>query len=452
MAAEHVCCSPCQIVAEVASLMQVRADAKGLPFNIEYVGPVPETIQSDPTRLRQILSRSEIQRDVRHFAPGRVSCGRPAREPASQLRRRPGMSLSRREFVVSAAGLAAVGIGGRTARVVMAGQRDEQTARRARQPMVIASGNGTRVCNHAMELLKQGGDPVDAVVSGVNLVEDDPKDHSVGLGGLPNEDGVVELDACVMHGPTHKGGAVAVLRGIRNPASVAKLVMQRTDHVMLVGEGARRFAKAHGFKEEELLTDQARRMWLDWRERHSDRDNWLHPEADDELSRRLREEGYDPAHGTITCMALTLGGDLGGCTSTSGRAFKIPGRVSDSCILGAGLYVDNQAGACGSTGRGEANLVNCSCFLVAELMRGGASPEEACRQVLRRVADKTEKRLRDGKGVPRYQLTLYALRRDGLAGGACMRASGRMTVHDGDECRRVEIPGLFQALESSPRP
>jgi N4-(beta-N-acetylglucosaminyl)-L-asparaginase len=297
-----------------------------------------------------------------------------------------------------------------------------------------------------MELLREHADPVDAAVAGVSLVEDDPKDHSVGYGGLPNEDGVVELDSCVMHGPTHQAGGVAALQRIRHPSQVAALVMRRTDHVLLVGEGALRFAKAHGFDEEELLTDEARRIWLKWKETHSDKDDWLHPEANEEAARRLRKLGLPFTYGTISCLALTAGGDLGGCTTTSGLSYKLPGRVGDSPIIGAGLYVDNGVGACGSTGRGEANLQNCSSFMIVELMRRGMTPTEASLEVLRRVAARTVKRLLDAAGEPNFGLTFYALRKDGVVGGASLRGPGRMAFHDGDRCRLVDVPGLYTAL------
>jgi N4-(beta-N-acetylglucosaminyl)-L-asparaginase len=302
-----------------------------------------------------------------------------------------------------------------------------------------------------MELLQRGADPVDAVVSGVNLVENDPDDHSVGYGGLPNENGVVELDACVMHGPTHKGGAVASLERIKNPSSVAKLVMQRTDHVLLVGEGALRFAKAHGFQEEDLLTDDSRRIWLRWKESHSDRDDWIRPEADVEAERHSRREDPEFTYGTITCIGLTAAGDLGGCTSTSGLSYKIPGRVGDSPILGAGLYVDNEVGGCGSTGRGEANLINCSCFQIVELMREGVEPEDACRRVIRRIVERTEPRLVDRNGQPNYQLVFYALRKDGLVGGACLRGTRKMSTHDGREFRFVTLEGPYPPLPDRER-
>jgi N4-(beta-N-acetylglucosaminyl)-L-asparaginase len=353
------------------------------------------------------------------------------------------MSITRRELMASAAAAAAAGF-------IMQSEAQPTPASQpaghgSGGPLVISSANGIHACQRAMEVLKAGGDPVDAVVAGVNLVEDDPEDHSVGYGGLPNEDGVVELDACVMHGPTHKAGAVAALQNIRNASSVARLVMQRTDHVLLVGVGALRFAKAHGFKEEDLLTDEARRMWLDWKERHSDVDDWLPPEGAASGSTHQTSESRNFHYGTITCMALTAGGDLGGCTTTSGLSYKIPGRVGDSPIIGAGLYVDNAVGACGSTGRGEANLVNCSSFMVVALMSGGATPEEACRQVLQGVAERTERRLCDTEGRPDYGLRLYAIRKDGLVGGASLRGRGRIAVHDGSECRMVDMPGLFPA-------
>jgi len=309
--------------------------------------------------------------------------------------------------------------------------------------IIVASGNGRTAIKRALELLRDGADPVDAVVAGVNLVEDDPNDHAVGYGGLPNEGGIVELDACVMHGPTHKGGAVAALRNIRNPSSVAKLVMQRSDHVLLVGEGALRFAKAHGFREEDLLTDEARRIWLKWKETHSDQDDWLAPDSAGGSTQRRPDDGVEFTYGTITCLAMTAGGDIGGCTSTSGLSYKLPGRVGDSPILGAGLYVDNAVGACGATGRGEASMLNCASFLVVELMRAGATPEEACRQTLQRVADRTEKRLRDSEGRPAYPLTLHALRKDGLIGGATLRGSSQMAAFDGDDFREVRLTGLF---------
>jgi N4-(beta-N-acetylglucosaminyl)-L-asparaginase len=350
------------------------------------------------------------------------------------------MSLSRREFLETAAGVAAVGLGAGS-RAAASQPADPPPGRNG--PLAISSANGVRACEKAVDLIRAGQHPLDAIVAGINIVEDDPKDHSVGYGGLPNEDGVVQLDSCVMDGPTHKAGAVAALERIRNPSSVALRVLRRTDHVLLVGAGALRFARAHGFPEQELLTDEAREIWLKWKESHSEDDDWLAPPAAEKAARGL--DGAEFTYGTISCMALTAAGDLAGCTSTSGLSYKIPGRVGDSPIIGAGLYVDNEVGACGSTGRGEANLQNLTSFLVVELMRSGQTPEEASLNALRRVDQHTEPRLRDKQGKPSYGLMLYAIRKDGLVGGASLRGSGKMAFHDGDACQHVEIPALHAA-------
>ncbi|MCA9256010.1 MAG: N(4)-(beta-N-acetylglucosaminyl)-L-asparaginase, partial [Phycisphaerales bacterium] len=262
-------------------------------------------------------------------------------------------------------------------------------------------------------------------------------------GGLPNEDGVVELDACCMDGPTHKAGGVAALRNIRNPSRVARLVMKRTDHVLIVGEGALRFARAHGFREEELLTDKAREIWLRWKETHSKDDDWLPPEENE-------GGGAGPAaipftYGTINCCAVDPRGDVAGVTTTSGLSYKIPGRVGDSPIIGAGLYVDNKVGAAGSTGRGEANLQNCSSFQIVDEMRRGASPEEACRIVLERIADRTEPRLRRKDGRPDYDLKFYALAKSGAYAAVSMWSGAKFAVHDGTEARREEMAYLYKS-------
>jgi len=315
---------------------------------------------------------------------------------------------------------------------------------KGRLPVVIASANGLTAIDTAMGMLRRKADPLDAVIAAVNIVENDEDDGSVGRGGMPNEDGIVELDSCCMHGPSHKAGGVAALRNIANPSSVAKLVMQRTDHVLIVGEGALRFAKAHGFKEENLLTDKARAAWLRWKESLSDKDDWFAPKkADVEKGARARG-AFERTWGTINCCAVDAAADIAGVTTTSGLAFKIPGRVGDSPIIGAGLYVDNAVGAAGSTGRGEANLQNCSSFLVVEYMRAGKSPEQACLDVLQRVADHTEPRLRDKKGRPAFGLTFYAVHKDGRYGAASMWSGKHYAVHDGTEARREDCAYLFK--------
>ncbi len=314
------------------------------------------------------------------------------------------------------------------------------------QPIVISSANGLRASAKAMEMIQGGSDALDAVIAGVNLVEDDPHDHSVGLGGLPNEDGVVELDASVMHGPTGRGGAVAALQNIRNPSKVARVVMERSDHVLLVGEGALRFAKAHGFKEEQLLTDEAREIWLRWKENLSPGDDWLPPHDVENRDVGMNSNPVFRHHGTINCDAIDLRGGISGCTTTSGMAFKIPGRVGDSPILGAGLYVDNDIGAAGSTGRGEANLLACSCVLIVEYMGQGKSPEEACLMACKRIARQTKmKRLLDDQGRPKFDVTFYAINRKAQFGGASIWSGARFAVNTGEkDSRLVDAAYLFK--------
>jgi len=311
--------------------------------------------------------------------------------------------------------------------------------------VVISSGNGMPAVEKAMELLREGQDPLDAAIAGVNIVENDPNDSSVGYGGLPNEEGVVELDASVMHGPTHNGGAVASIRNIKNPSKVAKLVMERTAHALLVGKGALQFAKAHGFKEEDLLTDRARKIWLARKEKLSDQDFWYPPKSE-ELDEETRS--FVDAHGTINCCALDGKGDLAAVTTTSGFFYKIPGRVGDSPIHGAGLYVDNEVGAAGSTGLGEANILTCGSNMVVEFMRDSHSPEEACLRALKRIADKAKlwpERLNEA-GLPRFGLNFYAVNKKGEYGGANIWSGARFSLHDGTQAKKVESAYLFKRL------
>lgn len=335
------------------------------------------------------------------------------------------------------------------------------------RPLMVSSANGLNALDRGMQILKPGGDTLDAVVATVNVVEDDPEDTSVGYGGLPNEDGDVELDASVMHGPTRRAGAVASLRHIKNPSKVAKLVMERTDHVLLVGGGALRFAEAHGFEKQNLLTERSRTAWLAWKESMSDRDAWGpgldSPEWQERMSRLLdpelsgpekrawldwiREVILYPPTGTINCLAVSEKGDISGTTTTSGLAWKMAGRVGDSPIIGAGLYVDNDVGAAGSTGRGEENIKVSGAHTIVEMMRKGMPPTEACLEALQRVVrnyngDKT--RLR------RFGLIFYALNKEGVHGGASLWAASRggrrrsYAVHDGTAARLVECAALLE--------
>jgi N4-(beta-N-acetylglucosaminyl)-L-asparaginase len=308
--------------------------------------------------------------------------------------------------------------------------------------VVISSANGERAVKRATELLQNGTDPLDAVISGVNIIEDDPEDITVGYGGLPNEEGVVELDSCVMHGPTHNAGAVAAIQNIKNPSRVAKLVMERTDHVLLVGEGALRFAKAHGFKEENLLTEKSRKIWLYWKETLNKDDDWF-PPSENELDTEVKK--YFHIGGTINCCAVNTLGDLGGVTTTSGLSFKIPGRVGDSPIIGAGLYVDNEVGAAGSTGRGEANLKNLTSFMVVEFMRMGKSPKEACLAACQRIVDHIKLPvLLDEKGKPNFNVKFYAVNKKGDYGSAAIYSGGTFWIQDAKGARLEEMAYLFQ--------
>lgn len=292
-----------------------------------------------------------------------------------------------------------------------------------------------------MEQLNAGKDTLDAVIAGVNINEEDPDDNSVGYGGLPNEEGVVELDASVMHGPTRRCGSVGAIRNIKTPSKVARLVMEQTDHIMLVGEGALRFARAFGFQEENLLTEKSRLAWLVWKKSLRDADghnNWgpglsapqkplsilkrEFPGADEETLAWAWDMAVHPPTGTINCLALNQKGEMSGVTTTSGLAWKIPGRVGDSPILGAGLWVDQDVGAAGSTGRGEENIRVAGAHTIVENMRHGMSAKEACLDALKRVARNFNN---DRTKLAQFDLNFYALRKDGdYAGGALW--SGRI--------------------------
>jgi N4-(beta-N-acetylglucosaminyl)-L-asparaginase len=295
-------------------------------------------------------------------------------------------------------------------------QKDRAAARRG--PISISSGNGVPAVRQAVAAMHAGVDTLDAVVSGVVLVENDPNDTSVGYGGLPNFDGVVELDACVMHGPTWRAGAVAALQRVANPSRVAQTIMERSDHVMLVGEGALQFARMHGFPERDLLTERARRAWVHFRESLVGNNrygpgvqNQGLPEPPDRAVEP--EELYfqeravrDPPTGTITCLALNERGEVSGVTSTSGHAWKLPGRVGDSPLIGCGLFVDGEVGAAGATGKGEECIKITGAHVVVEAMRNGAGPDAACREAMCRIIRNYQ---RDPELLRRFDMTFYAL-------------------------------------------
>jgi N4-(beta-N-acetylglucosaminyl)-L-asparaginase len=314
--------------------------------------------------------------------------------------------------------------------------------RNRRGPVAVSSRNGLKAVEIAVACMREGWRPVDAAVAGVEVVENDPNDDSVGLGGLPNEDGVVELDACVMDGPSGLGGAVASLRNIKNPAQVALKVMRHTDHVLLVGEGALRFARAHGFKEEDLLTESSRKQWLEWREKRSAIDDWIDPAENGEHGREWFGK-YKEKTGTIHLGAVDGNGDVGGCTTTSGLAFKLAGRVGDSPLLGCGNYVDNDVGVAGSTGRGEAVILsNGGAFIVGQ-MALGKSPVDACLEACRRIVRLTKvRRLLNDKGRPDFQVQFYAASKRGETGAAALYPSQYSLCDDGGP-RVADVTPLF---------
>jgi N4-(beta-N-acetylglucosaminyl)-L-asparaginase len=304
------------------------------------------------------------------------------------------------------------------------------------KPLVIASSNGNRFKNggdmtavqKAFAMIAQGADVLDAVIAGANIVELDPLDDSVGYGGLPNADGVVQLDSCCMHGPRKRAGGVAALEGVRTPSLVAKAVMENTDHHLLVGKGAQEFARNMGFKiEDDLNTENSHRKWLEWK-RKIDPEHYLDPKKRAEAGRRatlemlaegrIREENL---HGTINCNGINSKGEICGVTTTSGLSWKMPGRVGDSAILGAGLYVDGEVGAVGSTGRGEANLYGLCSFMIVEEMRRGKHPKDAGMEALRRIKANTyEKRLLKRDGNPNFYVRFYILNARGEYAGVAM--------------------------------
>jgi N4-(beta-N-acetylglucosaminyl)-L-asparaginase len=346
-----------------------------------------------------------------------------------------------------------------------------------RGKVIISSANGLPATGKAMELFSSGTYLIDALVAGVKLVEDDPNDDSVGYGGLPNEEGVVELDASCMDGRWHRAGSVGALRNIKNPAAVALQVMRRTDHVMLVGEGALKFAKEMGFKEEDLLTDHSREEWLKWKANLNKTDWWL--DDDQQIraepgpaptpapapapaptgstgptgkpSARLdtgeRINGVRYTTGTIHCSGLTAeGGDLAAVTSTSGLSWKLPGRLGDSPIVGAGMYCDNAIGSAGATGRGESVMQVCGAFSIVQHMEAGLSPTEACLAVLKRIVDRTKiKRLLDDKGRPLFSVQVYAVRKDGAYGSASIWSGRQFAVNDGNGNRLETAAFLYEA-------
>jgi N4-(beta-N-acetylglucosaminyl)-L-asparaginase len=383
------------------------------------------------------------------------------------------VTFSRRDFVkTSVLGAVAAGVGAPAA--VAASEGGEQPALQSgsyKRPIIVCANNGFAYLEAAFAFLKSGGDTLDAAIKVVKGPEDDPNDDSVGLGGLPNEEGVVELDACCMHGPTRRAGSVGAVRNIKNVSMVSKAVMEHTGHVMLVGEGAERFAVAMGFPRENLLTDRSRKIWMLWKQFNSDRDwwgpgiadpNWHAPDANPsdakpsaalwpERIERLRQRAADlgiepefqlaavrrilfPPTGTIHCSALNDKGEISGITTTSGLAFKLPGRCGDSPIIGAGCYTDQDVGSAGATGSGEENIKVAGAHTIVENMRRGMSPHEAGMDALKRIVRNYNN---DMTKLHYMDMTYYILRKDGAYAGVSLwegYTAGnphKIAVHDG---------------------
>lgn len=331
---------------------------------------------------------------------------------------------------------------------------------RAATPLIVASRNGHTVKNggsetaveKAFSMMTAGSDVLDAIVAGVNIVELDPLDDSVGYGGLPNAAGVVQLDSCVMHGPRKRAGGVACLEGVRTPSSVARDVMDQTDHHLLVGAGAQEFARQMGFTiEDDLNTPNSRRKWLEWK-RRTDPLHYLDPKARSEAEHQVRldmvADGIlDAAHmyGTINCEGMNAKGEICGVTSTSGLAWKLPGRVGDSPILGAGLYVDQEVGAAGSTGRGEANLYSLASFMIVENMRKGMHPKDAMVEVCQRIQRNTvEKRLLNSRGLPNFGMDFYGFDARGRHAGVSFYSGATYVICTSNGPEILPMEAVFE--------
>jgi N4-(beta-N-acetylglucosaminyl)-L-asparaginase len=384
------------------------------------------------------------------------------------------MSITRRGFIETAvvSTLAArVNAAEQSSSVQSAQGATKSAAEAGRRPIIICAKNGVNYLDDAYIFLKDGGDTLDAAIRVVKGPEDDPNDDTVGLGGLPNEEGVVELDACCMHGPTRRAGSVGGVRNIKNVSMVSKAVFEHTGHVMLVGEGAERFAVAVGFPRENLPTERSRKIWLLWKENHSTDDWWgpgigdpnwkppsVRPQSQmwqqriERLEEKAAQLGIEPElrlaairkvlfppTGTIHCSALNEKGEMSGITTTSGLAFKLPGRCGDSPIIGAGCYTDQDVGSAGATGSGEENIKVAGAHTIVENMRRGMSPQEAGMDALQRIVRNYNG---DMNKLQFMDMSYYILRKDGVYAGVSLwegYSKGnihKIAVHDGT--RRLE--------------
>ncbi len=381
-------------------------------------------------------------------------------KPTSERGESISETISRREFLVTGAAVPIVSAA--TARANAFGAPTVLVPKVSR-PCVVGSDSDIRGAKLAYDMLMKGADTLDAIIAGVNIQELDPDYDGAGLGGRPKENGVVQLDASCMHGPSKRAGSVAALEGFATPSLVAKAVMDYTDHTMLAGHGARQFALAMGFKEQNLLTEPMKQAWLKWRSAGGHKTLWINDKAREDWLRwnEAKERGtvtgdpalnpikgsneYESSNDTVHLSAVGINGDISSCTSTCGTG-RIAGGVGDSPIIGAGQYCDNEVGAAGSTGRGEAVMKVCGAFLTIEGMRRGLSPTEACLETLRRVVATTEARLLDPRGRPRFGLVFYAVNKRGEFGGAIMSDNypfESYAVADADGVRPVPLAAFY---------
>jgi N4-(beta-N-acetylglucosaminyl)-L-asparaginase len=373
------------------------------------------------------------------------------------------IAFNRRDFLRTgaAAGLAAAAPG------ELLGRGPMLLIQKSVKPVIVSSANGNVFKNggtqtgieKAFAMMTGGSDILASLIAGVNVCELDPLEDSVGYGGLPNADGVVQLDSCCMHGPTRRAGGVACLEGVRTPSLVAYAVMQNTDHHLIVGKGAQDFARNMGFKiEDDINTEHSRKMWLEWK-RRIDPSHYLDPTKRaaevDRVNREMIAEGLIRArhlHGTINCNGVNARGEIAGVTTTSGLAWKIPGRVGDSPILGAGLYVDGDVGAAGSTGRGEANLYNLCSYLIVESLRAGMHPKDAGMVALKRIkANTVEKRLLRSNGDPSFNINFYILNAKGEYAGVAMYGEDEADDRRGPGQRRGRRVRYAVCTENGPQ-
>ena len=320
--------------------------------------------------------------------------------------------MKRRDFIKSGA----IGL---VASSSLLNNCDSQIKKVTNSPIILSTWNhGIPANKAAMDVLNDNGTALDAVEAGVRVTESDPSSQSVGLGGRPDQDGHVTLDACIMNSDGN-AGSVAFLRDIKHPISVARKVMEQTDHVMLVGEGAKRFALENGFQEENLLTDKSKEEWLQWKRDNSIKDSW----------------GPNDEHDTISTLARDNKGNLSGACTTSGLAYKLHGRVGDSPIIGAGMFVDNEIGAVGATGKGEEVIKTCGSFLVVELMRQGYSAMDASEEAVKRI-------IRKQSGKSDFQIGYIALRKDGQVGFSAIHDGFQYALYKKNENKLYDVKGI----------